>query len=188
MDELSGQGRQPASARLAEEMLAYADALFNLAHHLTGNDHDGEDLVQETFVRAVAASRSFQGGNLKAWLFRILRNTFIDQYRRQKHNPVTFGFDESDEAPQRGLLVDELDLDQSQRLLGAEIESALQLLPPRSREVILLDVEGLTEVEVAGVLGCAVGTVKSRLARARSVLRQKLADYGKTEGGDGGAP
>jgi RNA polymerase sigma factor (sigma-70 family) len=175
VDDFRDSGWRPDPAHFAQELLAYADALFNLAYHLTGSDHDGQDLVQETFARAVAASRSFQGGNLKAWLVRILRNAYIDQYRRQQHNPVMFGLEDADELPSRDPLAGELDLAQSQRLLGAEIEKALQSLPPHAREVILLDYEGLTEAEVAEVLGCAVGTIKSRLARARALLRQKLA-------------
>ena len=163
-------------------MLAYADTLFNLAHHLTGNDHDGQDLVQETFARAVAAWQSFRGGNLKAWLFRILRNTYIDQYRRQRHNPVMSGLDTVDELPDGRRLPDELELAPLRRLRGAEVEAALRRLPEPALDVILLDLEGLTEVEVADVLGCAVGTVKSRLSRARTLLRQTLAGQSKDAG------
>jgi RNA polymerase sigma-70 factor (ECF subfamily) len=159
---------------LAEEMLAYADTLFNLARHLTGSDPDGEDLVQETFVRAVAARHSFHGGNLKAWLFRILRNAFIDQFRRAKNGPVTVGLDGVEEQP-HARATDELELAQSRLVVGGEIAAALASLSDSAREVVLLDLEGLTEVEVAGVLGCAVGTVKSRLSRARATLREKLA-------------
>jgi RNA polymerase sigma-70 factor (ECF subfamily) len=163
-------------------MLAYADTLYNLAHHLTGSDHDGQDLVQETFARAVAAAHSFQAGNLKAWLFRILRNAYIDQYRRQQHNPVMLGLDSDDELPVHLQPADELELAQLRRLRSAEIEQALQQLPAAAREIILFDIEGLTEVEVADVLGCAVGTVKSRLARARALLRRKLAGYRNRSG------
>jgi RNA polymerase sigma-70 factor (ECF subfamily) len=158
----------------AEELLAYADALYNLARHLTGNEADGQDLVQETFARAVAARRSFQGGNLKAWLFRILRNAYIDQYRRRKNGPVTVGLEVE---PRAAPVADELELQPARRLVNGEIAAALASLPETAREVVLLDLEGLTEVEVAGVLGCAVGTVKSRLSRARATLREKLAAH-----------
>src|SRR5213594_1427658 len=86
----------PSSA-LGREALAYADTLFNLARYLTGNPADAEDLVQDTYVRALQASGQFTAGtNLKAWLFRILRNTFISLYRRQRHNPTVGGLDTVD--------------------------------------------------------------------------------------------
>src|SRR5215475_172199 len=87
------RGEGEASA-LGREALAYADSLFNLARHLTGNPTDAEDLVQEAYARALQAAGQFTPGtNLKAWLFRILRNTFISGYRRQRHNPISGGLD-----------------------------------------------------------------------------------------------
>jgi RNA polymerase sigma-70 factor (ECF subfamily) len=167
--------------QLAREALAYADTLFNLARYLTGNNTDGEDLVQETYARAIAHSQSFHGGNLKAWLFRILRNTFIDLYRRQRNNPTQGGLDTVGEGiePQSPgeLLRDDLEIDRLRHVVAADIEAALMTLSDDARTVVLLDLEGLTEVEVADVLGCAVGTVKSRLARARALLRGRLKAY-----------
>jgi RNA polymerase sigma-70 factor (ECF subfamily) len=168
---------------LARDALAYADMLFNLARYLTGSDADGEDLVQETYARALAHGQSFRGGNLKAWLCRILRNTFIDVYRRQRNNPTRGGLDtvspmvESLAAGE--LLRDDVELEQLRGLVAADIEAALMTLTEEARTVVLLDLEGLTEVEVADVLGCAIGTVKSRLARARSVLRGRLQQYAR---------
>jgi RNA polymerase sigma-70 factor (ECF subfamily) len=167
---------------LGREALAYADTLYNLARYLTRSPTDAEDLVQETYARALASAHQFTPGtNLKAWLFRILRNTFVSQYRHERHNPTRGGLDTVDPnaqgaAPEQWLRGD-LELDRLRKVVGEEIERALTSLSEEVRTVILLDLEGLTEVEVAQVVGCAVGTVKSRLARARAALREQLRDY-----------
>ena len=168
---------------VGQEALAYADTLHNLARYLTGNETDAEDLVQETYARALGAVHQFTPGtNLKAWLFRILRNTFVSLYRRQRHNPTTGGLDTVTEVPgaaDQSWLFGDIELDRLRKVVAEELEAALMTLSEDARTVILLDLEGLTEVEVAEVLGCAVGTVKSRLARARAALRLKLRDYAR---------
>lgn len=162
---------------LGREALAYADALYNHARHLTRNDADADELVQETYLRALAGAHTFVAGNLKAWLFRIQQNTFIDLCRRGRHQPVLGELDvvdgEADVAPLR----DDLELERLRRLVASDIEAALAALSDDARAIVLLDVEGFTEVEVAEVLGCALGTVKSRLSRARALLRERLKDY-----------
>src|SRR5437868_9699555 len=159
---------------LAREALGHVDALYRLARYLTGRDGDAEDLVQETYARAVAGAAGFTPGtNLKAWLFRILRNTFVSGYRRQRNDPTVGGFDTVDPG-------DHASRDDSWlrgKLVVEDIERAMLSLGEDARTVILLDLEGLTEAEVAAVVGCPVGTVKSRLARARATLRQRLSDY-----------
>ncbi|SRR6266542_2848375 len=176
-----GDERERAEV-LGGEALAYADGLYNLARYLTKNDSDAEDLVQETYSRALKAAAQFTPGtNLKAWLFRILRNAFVSHYRRERHNPVVGGLDTVTPGlpvpPDIGRQRDSVEIDRLRKAAGEDIERALLGLSEDARTVILLDLEGLTESEAADVLGCAVGTVKSRLARARAALRQTLRDW-----------
>jgi RNA polymerase sigma-70 factor (ECF subfamily) len=179
----AGSGADPAVA-LGREALAYVDALHHLARYLTGNAADAEDLVQETYLRALRSADQFAPGtNLKAWLFRILRNTHISTYRRRRNDPTVGGLDTVDPDAQGtaddAWLLGDPDLDRLRNLVAQDIEEALMRLSEDARAVVLLDLEGLGEAEVAGIMDCAVGTVKSRLARARATLRQLLADYAK---------
>ena len=149
---------------------------------VTRSPTDAEDLVQETYARALSAAHQFTPGtNLKAWLFRILRNTFLSHHRHERHNPTVGGLDTvvavAPSPESARWLRGDVELDRLRKVVGEEIERALESLSEEARTVILLDLEGLTEVEVAQVVGCAVGTVKSRLARARAALREKLRDY-----------
>ncbi len=166
--------------RRAEETLAHADALYNLARYLTRDPSDAEDLVQETYVRALRAWDDLaEGTNVKAWLFRILRNAFISRYRQAVRHPAPAPYDTTEQSPESGTADGawRAEPEQLRRVLSGEIEAALRSLSEEARTVILLDAEGLTEGETALVLGCAVGTVKSRLARARAALRSNLADH-----------
>ncbi|HEY3593892.1 MAG TPA: sigma-70 family RNA polymerase sigma factor [Polyangiaceae bacterium] len=173
--------RGRTSPSMMSEALTHADALFRLAYHLTGREADAEDIVQDTYARAFGASSQFaEGSNVRAWLFRILRNAYIDTYRRAKANPVRGGWDGEEEvAPERELLRGDEELERLRSVVAEDIEAALTTLSVDARTVILLDLEGLTETEVASVLGCAVGTVKSRLTRARAVLRERLREYAR---------
>jgi RNA polymerase sigma-70 factor, ECF subfamily len=173
-----GGGREA----LARDGLAHIDALHRLARYLTGRDADAEDLVQETYARAFAGAAQFTPGtNMKAWLFRILRNTFISDHRRRRASPIVAGVEltESAPAPADTWLRDDLELDRLRKVVGAEIEAALLSLGEEARTVVLLDLEDLSETEIAGVLNCPVGTVKSRLSRARAALRERLRDYAR---------
>jgi RNA polymerase sigma-70 factor (ECF subfamily) len=159
---------------LAERALGHVDELYGLARHLCGNTSDAEDLVQDTYARALAGAGRFEDGtNLRAWLFRILRNCFIDQARRRK---VVL------EIPDDTLDVtsheqwDPSALDQLRYLTASEVTQAIAALPIEFRFVVLLDVEGFSEAETADILRCAPGTVKSRLSRAKARLRAALKE------------
>ncbi len=174
-------GPRASCPLLGEEALAYANGLHNLARYLTGNPTDAADLVQETYARALEGAHLFTPGtNLKAWLFRILRNTFIDGYRRRRTDPVerTGNAIDLEGMPiHETWLFGDMELHRLRDVVAQEIEAALMCLSEDARTAILLDLEGLTDVEVAQILSCAVGTVKSRLARARAALRALLCDY-----------
>jgi RNA polymerase sigma-70 factor (ECF subfamily) len=174
---------RPDSAT-SRRALEHVDALFRLARHVAGSDADAEDLVQETFARALGAdSGAIPGTHLRSWLFRILRNAHIDAYRRSRSNPVRPGL--SDDDPPEGAhasheaLRGDQELERLRSVVAEDIEAALAALSVDARTVVLLDLEGFTEGELAEVLGCSVGTVKSRLHRARAALRDRLQDYSR---------
>jgi RNA polymerase sigma-70 factor (ECF subfamily) len=141
------------------------------------NPADADELVQETYVRVLAGAQSFVGGNLKAWLFRILQNTHIDMRRRDRHQPAVGDYDLLDDAVEANLARSLPRADELRGLVTEEIEVALASLSDDARAIILLDLEGFTETEVAEVIGCRVGTVKSRLSRARAILREQLSEH-----------
>jgi RNA polymerase sigma-70 factor (ECF subfamily) len=177
--------QRDASGRtgFAAQALGCADALHHLARYLAGTAEDAEDLVQETYTKAFAAADRFEGGNLEAWLFRILRNAFLSRIRHERRGPVRSGLDTLDpggeDAPDDAWLRGDVELEAMRRLVGSEIEAALRSLSVDARTAVLLDLEGFSEAEMAEILGCAPGTVKSRLARARAALRDRLADYAR---------
>jgi len=158
-----------------EEVVAdHSAKVYRLAFRLTGNRHDAEDLTQEVFVRVFRALENFKPGTLDGWLHRITTNLFLDQARRR--NRIRFdGFSEDAEAripgkepgPERSFEFNNLDVD---------VQAALEELPPDFRAaVVLCDLEGLSYDEVAEALGVKLGTVRSRIHRGRTMLREKLA-------------
>lgn len=160
------------------QALEHLDALHNLAIYLTRNGSEAEDLVQETYVRAMRFSHRFEPGtHLRAWLFQILRNTFLTFYRQRAREPVMAeegivdaGAPMFQDAPAAGGASTEMHTD---------LERALATLPEEFRTPLLLaEVEGLPLEEVAAVMDCPVGTVKSRIFRAKERLRAHLKDYG----------
>jgi RNA polymerase sigma-70 factor (ECF subfamily) len=164
---------------VVRQALAHADGLYNFARWLSRDPQEAEDLVQETYARALGAAQQFEAGsNLRAWLFRILRNAFLDRRRRSQRGGNPGSLDEiGTDGEVAETPTSELDLDQVRALVADDVAAAVGALPEAFRTVILLDLEGMTEAEAASVLGCATGTVKSRLSRARGLLRARLAAY-----------
>jgi RNA polymerase sigma-70 factor, ECF subfamily len=164
----------------AEDVLrAYATSLYPAAFRMTGNAPDAEDLVQETFAKALAASGQFQPGtNLNAWLRRIMTNTFISGYRKRRAEPriVTEDADSRLRCDQshEGSAEDQV----VRRLLDADLTAALRALPNRYRMVVYLaDLQGLGYRQVSALTGIPLGSVKSCLHRARHRLRAELSGY-----------
>jgi RNA polymerase sigma-70 factor (ECF subfamily) len=170
-------------------VLEQMDRLYNLARWLVKNPDDAQDLVQETVLKALKARDQFQGGTtLTAWLYKILRNSFIDGYWRRQREPLDGGRGKSmsEPADEPEFLFHDAEMDRLRRFVAADINRALETLPEVWRTTIFLaEVEGLNWEEVAEVMGCPLGTVQSRIFRARRLLRQLLKDYAperKSEG------
>ena len=170
------------------ETLPHKDALFNYAFKISGNTDDAHDLVQETYYKAYRHFDKFQSGtNSKAWMFMILKNSFINEYRKSKREPYKLDYEQiqnfyeninSDRANENNL-----DSDFYSNLLDDELTSAIDQLPTKMREVFLLcDLEGYSYEETAELVGCPIGTVRSRLHRARHMLQDILFDYARSNG------
>ncbi|HPR63512.1 MAG TPA: sigma-70 family RNA polymerase sigma factor [Thermoanaerobaculia bacterium] len=164
-----------------ERILNYVDILYSTALRLTRNPQDAQDLVQETSLRAFRYRHRFQDGtNFKAWLFTILRNTFINEYRRRRRIPDLVDLEDVKDFLSSGDTPEERALHGT---LPDSVHQAFLTLPEDYRFVVILaDLEGLTYREIAGILGVPMGTVMSRLYRGRKMLEQVLFDYGRSRG------
>lgn len=170
------------------ELVPHLDALYSFAYHLTFNEHDANDLVQDTYMRAYRAIGTFQSGtNAKAWLFQILKNAFINLYRKRSKRPVHVDYEEvalvhrENEGSKAGY--DDLRTEIFDNSMGDEVTNALNSLSVNFRVVVLLsDIGGFSYEEIAAILGIPVGTVRSRLFRARNLLKEKLSAYALAQG------
>ncbi len=166
--------------------LPYRDQLFKTALRLTRSAEDAEDLLQETFLKAYRHYASFQPGtNLKAWLFKILKNTFINEYRRRKLLPAQVDFAELEETFESAVIATDNGANRTpedelmEATLDSEVRGALVALPHNYKVVVLLaDIEGYAYKEIADILAIPVGTVMSRLYRGRRLLEKALLSYG----------
>lgn len=170
------------------EALPHMDALYNFALRMTSDPDDADDLVQETYLKAYRFFDKFEKGtNCKAWLFRILKNSFINMYRRNAKQPAKVDYDEVEEYYHliRDASADPNDLQERlfSNLLDDDVTRALDALPEEFRTVVILcDIEGFTYEEIAEFVECPIGTVRSRLHRGRKLLRAQLYDYARTRG------
>ncbi|HAP01446.1 MAG TPA: RNA polymerase subunit sigma [Bacteroidetes bacterium] len=171
-----------------KEFLPHADSLYNFAYHLVYNEDDARDLVQDTYMKGYRFIKSYERGtNAKAWLFKILKNSFINEYRRKTKTPRLvdyedfIAYEDVDESSGIGSL--DLRTEMFQNLVGDEISGAINSLPADFRTVILLcDIEEFSYEEIAKIVDIPVGTVRSRLNRARNMLKDKLRNYAHQKG------
>lgn len=179
-------------SRFAEQAMEHMSALYTAALRMTRNPADAEDLVQETYLKAYRAFESFQEGtNLKAWLYRILTNTYINTYRAKKRRPDESDLEEVEdlylyrrlgglEAARTGQSAEDEVLE---RFSDAEVKAAIEALPEQFRMAVLLaDVEGFSYKEIAEILDVPIGTVMSRLHRGRRALQKRLYEFGRERG------
>jgi RNA polymerase sigma-70 factor (ECF subfamily) len=177
------------------EVMQHLDALYRTALRMTRNPQDAEDLIQETMLRAFRFLDRFERGtNLRAWLFKILTNTYINRYRKASSEPRVDSLDDSEEfalyhhldteAASRGGSVEAQVLD---RFAESDIKSAIEALPPQYRMTVLLaDVEGFSYNDIAEITNVKKGTVMSRLFRGRRLLQKALIDQARSAGFAGG--
>jgi RNA polymerase sigma factor (sigma-70 family) len=170
------------------EFLPHINSMYNFGYRLTLDPDDAKDLVQDTYLKAYRFIESFQKGtNAKAWLFRILKNSFINDYRKKTKEPSKVDYQEvesyyNSEDVDRQITPD-LRVESLKDMIGDEISNALNSLDVDFRTVIILcDLEDFKYEEMAKILDIPIGTVRSRLHRARQLLKEKLSEYAKSMG------
>lgn len=170
--------------------MPFVDALYNTAYRMTRNAEDAEDLVQETYLKAYRYYDKFEEGtNFKAWLFKIMKNTFINNYRKRQQAPVLSDFAEIEESFENKVSEDAVrqiknpEDELLENVLDADVQMALDRLPPDYRMVVLLaDLEGFSYKEIADILEVPVGTVMSRLYRGRRLLEAAMLEFAREHG------
>ncbi len=171
-----------------KEFLPHIHSIYNFAYRITFNEDDAKDLVQETYLKSFRFINSFERGtNAKAWLFRILKNSFINDFRKKNKEPIKIDYQEveafynSDEV--NHMITSNLQVEAIKEMIGDEVSIALNSLDVDFRTVIILcDIEGFSYEEMALILDVPIGTIRSRLHRARNLLREKLKKYAGSMG------
>lgn len=172
----------------SEEIIPHLDALYNFGLRLTSDPNDAEDLVQDSVVKAYRFFDSYEKGtNAKAWLFRILKNSYINNYRKKSKKPQEVDYDEvaSFYESIRAERTETSDMEDKmfRELIDDDISNALDEIPEDFRTVVLLcDVEDFTYEEIANMLDVPIGTIRSRLHRGRNLLKAQLMDYASRKG------
>lgn len=187
---LSEEEVEQLKEEFQKEALPHIGILYNYAFKMTGSQDDANDLLQETYLRAYRFFHKFEKGtNCKAWLFRIMKNLFINNYRKIQKTPGQVDYDEIENFFEtiKSDRLDSADLQEKvfNNLLDDEVTKALNTLQDDFKTVIILcDLEGLSYEEIADFVQCPIGTVRSRLHRARKLLAQRLYNYAKARGYD----
>lgn len=183
-----GEELRRRHSEFESDTMPYMDALHHFALRMTSDPDEADDLLQETYLKAYRFFDSFERGtNAKAWLFRIMKNTFINMYRRTSKEPDKVDYNDVEEFYHsiRAESTDPNDLEQSifSNVLDDSVSGALESLPEEFRTVVILcDIEGFTYEEIADFVACPIGTVRSRLHRGRKMLREKLLEYARERG------
>jgi RNA polymerase sigma-70 factor (ECF subfamily) len=172
------------------DAMQYAGQLYSAALRMTRNHAEAEDLVQETYLKAYRGYHTFRSGtNLKAWLYRILTNTYINRYRRQLRRPVETDLGDVEDLylyrhiSESGQVAPSAEEEVLDRLVDEDVRAAVESLPDHFRlPVLLADVEGFSYKEIAEIMDVPIGTVMSRLHRGRKALEQALWDYAEAHG------
>ena len=188
MDSTDSKVLRKRQTEFEAEVLPHKQILFNFALRTTGDADDAKDLLQETFMKAFRFWDKFEKGtNIRAWLFRIMKNSYINRYRKESREPGMVDYDDVenfyDSIREGSTNSNDLQKQMYSNMLSDEVTSALQSLPEDFRTVVILcDIEQLTYEEISDFLNCPIGTVRSRLHRGRKMLQEKLHDYAEQRG------